>query len=411
MKSQTYPSLLNRLHRAFSAGFIVVTLLVMEATAADKPQPLSRAEVTGYLAVQAKLAKDPSIGIADLDRRFGTPGKNAYSAEEVALYLKSKTQQATLPTRDDLISKSGYQGSKHFPWVRLRRSFQDVLTAEDPSLGGGGVAEFDDLEGALFSYSRDLRKDTETWSAQAALLAPFSFYTGYAPLRNEPLGVVRWGFVPSVSLNRLSTSGDPSDETEQLTSRVGAFVKMQSGYNCLLALTGRVFGTYLVDDIKDQSVVAGEFELEPVSVFAPRWKIGTRTILIPKENADDVHDTAWIAYQLRIILHGEWGSLKNEGPNFTGKEYDFFRLGPIVQLDLKPFICKELSISMKYRRLPAISGENPNDSLFTVDAEWAIHTNEEKLQKLSLKVSYVDGGLELTKDRARTILIGLGAAF
>lgn len=390
---------------------VVALICALEATAASQPDMLSRQEVTAYLAVQAKLAKDPSISIANLDRRFGTAGKNAYSAEEVSLYLKSKTQQKKLPTNESLIAKSGYQGSKQFPWVRLRRSFQDVLTAEDPSLAGGGVAEFDDLEGALFSYARDLRKDTETWSAQAALLAPFSFYTGYAPLKNEPLRVARWGFVPSVSLNRLTTSGDPSDEAEQLTYRVGAFLKMQSGYNCLLALTGRVFGTYLVDDLKDQSVSAGEFELEPVSVFAPWLKVGTRTILIPKENPDDVHDTAWIAYQLRVILHGEWGSLNREGPNFSGTEYDFFRLGPVLQLDLKPLISKDLSISMKYRRLPALSGQNPNDSLFTVDAEWAIHTSEEKLQKLSLKVSYVDGGLELTKDRARTILVGLGAAF
>lgn len=217
--------------------------------------------------------------------------------------------------------------------------------------------------------------------------------------------------MPSVSLNRLATSGDSSNETEELTYRMGAFVKLQSGHDWLLALTGRIFASYLNDNLQDQSVTAGEFELEPVSVFAPSLKIGTRTILIPKENRDDIHDTAWIAYQFRTILHGEWGSLNREGPHFAGKEYDFIRLGPVLQLDLKPFVFKDLSISLKYHYLPALSGENPNDSLFTADAEWAIHTDEDKLQQLSLKVTYVDGGLELTKDEARTLLIGLGAAF
>src|SRR5687768_14737692 len=112
MKRHTYCSLLNRLPLRFSAAVVVVILFSMEAAAADKQDALSRAEVTAYLAVQAKLAKDPSIGIADLNRRFGTSGKNTYSAEEVALYLKSKTQQATLPTNESLIAKSGYQGSK-----------------------------------------------------------------------------------------------------------------------------------------------------------------------------------------------------------------------------------------------------------------------------------------------------------
>jgi hypothetical protein len=398
---------------AIATLLIWLTLLISfrPTTAAAKSTMLSREEVANYLAVQAKLADDPGINIVSLDRRFGTPGKASYTADEVQLYLKSKKEQKEAPSQADLLKQSGYQGSKMFPWVRLRRSFQDVLTAEDPSLSAGGVAEFNDLEGALFSYSRDLRKNTDSWAAQAALLAPFSFYTGYAPLRNEPLLPVRWGFVPSVSLNRLSTTGDPTDETEQLTYRVGAFVKLQSGYDCLLALTGRVFGTYLEDHLKDQSVSAGEFELEPISVFAPWLKIGSRTILIPKENPDDPHDTAWIAYQFRTILHGEWGSLNREGPMFTGTEYDFFRLGGILQLDLKPLISKDLSISLKYHRLPAIHGANPHDSLFTVDAEWTIHTNQEKLQKLSLKISYVNGGVELTKDKARTLLIGLGAAF
>jgi hypothetical protein len=372
---------------------------------------LTRQEVQTYLAVQAKLSDDPSISIEELDARAGSSPRRTYTPEEVKDYLADATLAKSKPTNADLENKSGYVGPKAFPWLRLRRSFSDVLTAEDPSLEGGGAGSFDDLEGALFSYSRDLRQHSETWSSQAALLAPFSFYTGYNPRKNQELKLARWGFIPSFSVNRISTTGDPATEVDQLIYRVGGFMKFRSGYDPLLALTLRAYASFLNDHLQDEFVSAGQFEIEPTSFFSPKLQIGARAILVRKHVTGDVHDTAWVAYQLRTILHGEWGALNGNGPLFKGKEYDFFRLGPVIQLDLKPLVFRDLSISLKYQYLPALSGRNPNDSLFTADAEWAIHTNEEKLQKLSLKISYVNGGIDLTKERARTLLIGLGAAF
>jgi hypothetical protein len=381
---------------------------------------LSRAEVAAYLSTQGKLSNDEKLKIERLDAICGEGPKSSYTADEVATYLEAEKQRSKISTRIELLKKeNGYVGPQKFPWVRLRRSHQDVLTAEDPSLSEGKNS-FDDLEGALFSYSRDFAKDTDTWSAKAALLAPFSFYTGYAPLKDEGFGIVRWGFVPSASLERISTTGDASAEVEQQVYRLGAFTKWQSGHKWLYALTARVFASYLYDDLKDQSIPAGEFELEPQSVFGDRFKIGYRTILWPKESpptsgcapgSEDIHDTAWIAYQLRTILHGEYGSVNSEGPRFTGTEHEFFRLGPQIQLDLKPLVAKTLSLSLKFQYRPALIGKNSHDTLGTADLEWELWKDEANLQKVSLKVSYVNGGLELSEERAHTLLIGLGAAF
>jgi hypothetical protein len=372
---------------------------------------LSRAEAAAYLAVRAQVLNVPAIHIDGVDTRAGLPARARYPLNEIEAYVADQVKASKSESGDDLAKASGYQGSKTFPWLRLRRSFSDVLTAEDPSLAGGGKEKFDDIQGALFSYERDLKNHTETWSAQASLLAPFSFYRPYNPRTGDGFGLQRWGFIPSVSLNKLTTSGNASSELEEFTYRIGAFAKLRSGHDALLALTARAYFSYLTDDVTDKSITAGEFEIEPTSYFGPKFQIGSRTVLWRKEITDDITDDAWIAYQLRLMLHGEFGSVEKDGPAFAGAEYNFFRLGPKVQLDLNPLIFRNLSVSLKYEYLPALSGHNPNDSLFQIDAEWILHEDEAALRRVTLKASYVDGGLELSKEKVRTFRVGLGVAF
>lgn len=381
------------------------------AKAADAPVMLTRAEVVAYLAVQQKMSKNPRIAIATLDVVNDNKPKARYTADEITSFVADANKSVKRETVVEAQKKNYYLGPHTFPWLRLRRSYTDVLTFEDPSLAEGSEESFDDIKGALFSYERDLRNHTDTWSAQAALMAPFSFYTGYEPVKGDGLGIQRWGFIPSVSLDRLTTSGDASKEIEQWTYRMGLFARMKSGNPLLLALSTRAYASYVRDDLKDRSVTAGEFEIEPMSRFSKLVKIGARTIIIPKKNEKDPEDSAYLAYQFRLLLHGEFGSVNSEGPAFTGKEYTFFRLGPVAQLDFKPFIFKNLSIGLKYSYLPALTGQNPNDTLLTADAEWILHEDKEALRRLSFKVSYVNGGLDLTKEKTHTLLIGLGAAF
>jgi hypothetical protein len=374
---------------------------------------IPRDQIPAILKWESIKQNKPHINQERFESLYGK--KDSYGAAEIKEYLASEA--AVVPPSKAPEGTIIYQGPKQFPWVRLRRSYRDVLTLEDPSLSlenQTGKGTFDDIDGALFSYSRDFRNDTETWSTEAALLAPFSWEVNHT-LRNEDFLVpARLGSIPSISYHRVSTSGNPNKEIDQLVYRAGFFAKFESGndYRFLNGLTLRAFGSYAIDALHDSSVPAGEFEIEPQSDITSMLKIGYQTILIPKENPTDIHDTAWIAYQLRVLLHGEYVSIQNNGGSTSLSERDYFRVGPVLQFDLKPLIFTRLSASLRYSFLPALNTtDRGHESLFGVDADWTLFKDAVNGRKLSLKISYMDGGLDLTKEPAQTLLIGIGAAF
>jgi hypothetical protein len=406
----------SRKQKTIRLLFIALTAAALTSStvlaADDKKKPPVRftpEEVAGRLKYESKLRKQPKITFKDFEAKIGQ--QKDYSDEQVQAYIASYPAGAVPQGTQAELKKNGYQGSKNFPWVRLRRSYKDILTAEDPSQGDAGAKKFDDLQGALFSYARDLNTDVDIWSTEMAVLAPFSWATGFAPIPGDGLHLARYGLVPSFSWNRITTSGDPRKEIDTQIYRAGVFGKWESGYEQLNALTLRGFFSYASDNVHDSSVRAFEFEFEPFSDLAPHLRVGYRVILWAKDDPEHPHDTAILAYQFRAVLHGEYGERRREGPSFIGTEYDFFRLGPQLQFDLKPLFTSNLGLSLRYKYMPALSGQNAHDSLFNADLEWALLKDAENQRRLTLKLSYVNGGLDLTQARAHTLLVGLGAAF
>ena len=43
----------------------------------------------------------------------------------------------------------------------------------------------------------------------------------------------------------------------------------------------------------------------------------------------------------------------------------------LKKLDLKPLFTSNLSLGLRYKYMPARSGQNTHDSLFNADLEWA----------------------------------------
>src|SRR5262245_42483357 len=84
----------------------------------------------------------------------------AFTVDEVNAYEPEKPK--TLP-------KSGFAGFK------LRESWSDVLASEDPTAPEPG-STYKDLKGAKLAYTRNGKKHTDAWTAQAALIAPFVWY-------------------------------------------------------------------------------------------------------------------------------------------------------------------------------------------------------------------------------------------
>lgn len=272
------------------------------------------------------------------------------------------------------------------------------------------------------SFHRDFIQDIDTWSAEAALIAPFSWASGRTLREGDWLSLARYGIIPRFSLHRVSTTGDPAAEIDLRTYRAGLFAKFESGRPWLTELTLRGFAAYTQDEQHDAGIAAGEFELEPQADLATRLKLGYRTILIdkPKAARKDTQDTAILAYQLRALARGEYGSVTNEGLAFMGPEFEYFRLGPVLQLDFKPFFLRRLQASLRYRYLPTVSGDDrpelhgvdAMDSLFQADLEWLIvDPDEAPGRRISLNATYVNGGVGPMQEKTETLLIGLGAAF
>jgi hypothetical protein len=390
--------------------FALVFLFGKQAALGDTVIP--RDQIPAILKWESIKQNKPHISQSRFESLYGK--KATYKASEIEEYLASEA--AVVAPSKVPEGTVVYQGPKEFPWVRLRRSYRDVLTLEDPSLSlenVNGKQKFDDIDGALISYSRDFRADTETWSTEAAVLAPFSWDVSHTLRNDDFLVPARFGIIPSVSYHRVSAP-NPKDEVDQLVYRAGLFAKLESGndFKFLNGLTLRAFGAYATDATHNSSIPAGEFELEFQSDIRPKLKVGYQTILVPKENPADKHDTAWIAYQLRFLLHGEYVSIQNNSGSMALAEGDYFRFGPVVQFDLKPLIFTQLSASLRYSFLPALNTTNStHDSLFGLDADWTLFKDAENGRKFSLKISYLNGGLDLTNEPVQTLLVGIGAAY
>ena len=383
---------------------LALAALWLAALCALADTMILKADVAAHLRVRAVVEKNPEITLEDFIDQYGD------SPEYPVSWVKVYRPAPKVPSLVKQKEESGFQGFK----TLLRKDSSDVLTSEDPQLqdeGSEDKEKFDDLDGATFSFARDYNTNFNTWSVQGALIFPLVWENSVVLREGDGYQLRTFGLMPSVSVHRvINERGDGSDEVSQITPRIGVFGKWVGGGK-VQAVTLRGFASYARDTEKSTQVVAGEFELEPHVFAGPYFRIGYNTILWPVKDAEGEPDSR-LSYQLRLILHGEIGQFENTGtaPMPADPEYNFVRLGPQVHLDLKPFFSKRLALSLTYKYVPAIHGRNPHDSLFTADIEYFL-TEPKKSPRMSLKGSYVNGGLDLTKERAHTLLLGIGAAF
>jgi hypothetical protein len=385
--------------KTFKFLSLVLGALWLAGQFASAEEMLSKDDVAAHLRVRAATEKNTAIKMEDFISQYGDSA--AYPAKKVKLYAPSP----------DIAQKTGFQGFK----MLLRKDSSDVLTSEDPRLkdeGSKKKRKFDDVEGATFSFARDYNTNFNTWSVEGALIFPLVWNKSVVLQEGDFYTLRTFGLMPSISVHRvINERTEGADEISQIIPRVGVFGKW-IGAGKVEAITLRGFASYARDTEESTQVAAGEFELEP-HVFAGKYfRIGYNTVLWPTTDPESDDPDSRLSYQLRLIFHGEVGHFENTGtaPMPPDPEYDFIRLGAQVRLDLDPFFSDRLSLKFTYKYLPAVRGENPNDSLLTADVEWLL-TEPKKSPRISLKASYVNGGLDLTKEREHTLLLGLGAAF
>jgi hypothetical protein len=299
---------------------------------------------------------------------------------------------------------------------RIRRDWRDVIYDEDASQQSKKT--LGDLEGALFSYAHNGVADADTWSAHAALIFPYTREW----ISGAPFALRKFALAPSVTYDRVTTSGNPAVEVDSLFYRVGVYMDFYgqtrptsqnptiTGYG----LQVRAAGVHVTDQDHRAGLTGCEADFEPrFHVGAPG--LGYRTILVRKYpiRADDT-DISVLEGQLRAWLHTEGGDIQDTGSAWAPVTGSFFRLGPTVQLQLSmPWLPgdRALSFTALYSYLATVSGSNSRPSYFRATFSYDLFRDLELNHKVSLSASYEKGGLNFTKQQVDTFTLGLGVLF
>jgi len=307
---------------------------------------------------------------------------------------------------------------------RIRRSWRDVLYDEDPSQTDRQNKVIGDLEGAIFSYARDGKADTDTWNAHGAVILPITYEWHHL---GSAFALRRFALAPSVTYDRVTTNGDPKIEVDSIFYRAGIYMdfygvhippmpvageerKTAFGYGLQL----RAAGVCVTDGDHRAGLGGGEIDLEPRFHYG-NLGLGYRTNLWPKEPArSDLKDDSFLEAQLRMWLHTEGGDVQDAGPGWTPVTGSFFRLGPTWQFTLAaPALpgYRTLSLTALYTYLAAISGPSDRAWYFRVTLAYDLLRNLELNHKMGIAASYERGGLNFTKQEVDTFTLGLNVLF
>jgi len=381
----------------------------------DKQPTISRSEAVNYIQTQAKLNPDVDWSVQDFFAVVGE--KNSYTPADLKSYQPGKKlpspseRQKTLP--GVALFPSMGADSPRFLGPKIRASYTDALASEDPTLSKN-PAKVSDLTGALFSYTRDFIADSNAWVAKGAVLFPIS--NSY-DVNVRTFQLQKYGVIPSVSFDREFSDKDAKKNVDSLIFRIGAFAGV-TGVGPFDSLTLRLFATYGTDFEFNSEVPAGEFELEPTYSDSPWFGLGRIVRLIPFGVVPDPSKapTIQLAYQLRLILHGQGGEVVDNGAQTGVPQRSFFRMGPKLQLRLDPLFVKQLICTISYEYLAPLSGYTANNDLLTIAPELFLNKPKDDATILnapliSLKASYQEGGIDLTKQRVQTFLVGLGITY
>jgi hypothetical protein len=300
-------------------------------------------------------------------------------------------------------------------WPRIRRDWRDVIYDEDQSQGSK-VKALSDLEGALFSYTRNGRANTDTWNAHAALILPIT----YQPLDNQNGPLWRVAAAPSVTYDRVTTNGNPKDEVDSLFYRAGLFFDIydQADTNPIFGygFQARAAGVRVTNQNQHASLNGFEADLEPRFHVGNHGLLGYQTSLWPKTAPvrADGNDISLLDAQLRTWLHMEAGDVQDTGAVWSPVTGSFFRLGPTVQFQLSmPSLPgdRALSLTALYSYLATVSGSDDRSNYFRATLAYDLFRDLELNHKVSISASYEKGGLNFTKQKVDTFTIGLGVLF
>ncbi len=328
-------------------------------------------------------------------RKFDTDFDGILSPSEIKKLQETEVQEASLDEEDRLhvhpseesptiaemstmfLGNSPKSETVPLFGFQIRRSLADV----EP--GGSYNAK---TPPATFSYQRDFAGDGDAWTAKGVVARPFLFE-----------GVGSSSLIPSFEFDRFSHQGDPAEERDLLIFRLGSDIGLP-GIPDGKTIAGnrlRVNGAFKTDSGFREKTWAGEVEWEtslgPLGGFHP---LGT----LP------------IAWYPRAYPRAEFGTRSDNRELLTEDQKDFFRLGPVVALQLTPYFQKgwddRFILTFEYAYLLSAKGDRSVRNL-AARFDW----NLDKDGHLKLGVEYQKGAPTLEEGSTKTLKVGLGVAF
>jgi hypothetical protein len=291
--------------------------------------------------------------------------------------------------------------------LRIRRTYADLLAIEGGNLGDfapGQTKLLKDIKGALFSYSNDFRTDSDSWTAQAAVIYPLVFKTGVTP-RGE-FSIPLFGLMPSFTVNRFTTNRMPKDaadlakikdsEVDEMLFRVGSFAQLDFTGNFFAI--ARANGVWKTDTGVRSSEPGVELEFEPLWQSEKFPALGLGFLAIPEwakkrpafdDNDPKTYKHAWLGYQARLRTRFIWGSVEDDGAGKRGPEYS--RAGLTTELNFQPFLLESLTATISASYLPALSGTVDRDEYISLGLGYTLFEDTDANRKVSLELNYVRG--------------------
>jgi hypothetical protein len=369
--------------------------------------------------------------LAKIHARLGN--KDSYDSDDVAIILQivQGSSISPNPRPPAVATKAPETAKEETPKLRppppegwaviphglthplIRQSYTDVIPGEDPSQS----PSTNNISGALLSYTHDGKTNKDVWSTQAALILPFVWrrpdVVGWKPIAT--------GFIPSVSLDKVTGNNAASQNVDSLIIRSGLYgLWLAAGPkpdaavdpNALRAELS-VLGsfTYGTDTNFCRSLPGGDINIEPQIFFSKSAGFGYEVDF--HGDKTNVKDIAF-AYQLRGWLHAEGGSLQHEGLDTTSPKGDFFRLGPEAQVKLMfpKLLLQGVTLQAELHYLAPLTGaKGRHPYYFTTSAELAIWKDEANNRQAGIKVSYEDGSLDYTKENVDNFKFSLSFSF
>jgi hypothetical protein len=318
------------------------------------------------------------------------------SMDEQSLREERGKSGSILPAEMDKyfpVKTAGRTGLDRLWDIQIRRSIDDV----EPFWAHLEDSEYDKelkkVKAATFSYARDLTANADIWVMRGVIARPILF-------SDEEV----FALVPSISFDRVDNGVDSKKDVDSLIFRLtGEYVSTLSATasdSVTAFVRGKAtYGTTFGFD--ENKLWAGEFEFELVPSA-----LGFRTF---KNRIPGL-----LRVRPRAFLHSEFGSAQSDRDMLTEDQKDFFRVGPVISLEIVPDIKGEnwaslnerLMVTLKYNYYWSTKGDTDFKN-FTARLDWAL---DEK-GHFKAAVEYQNGSLELATQSVRTFTVGLGVAF